>query len=82
MRAVNGPTLNIGLCRAARRAALVAQARHAIPGRAGPGTMTSGRTVLGLGHKLRPHVGLSGLGAWTDPQRAQRGHIPSLDAFI
>jgi hypothetical protein len=40
MRASNGPALNIGPCRAAHRAVLAAQARHAIPGHVGPRTMT------------------------------------------
>jgi hypothetical protein len=53
IRAANGPALNIRPCRAARRAALAAQAQHAIPGRAGPGMMTIGACHAWVGSKTR-----------------------------
>ena len=40
VQTINRPLLNIGSCRAVHHAALAAQARHAITGRAGPGTIT------------------------------------------
>jgi hypothetical protein len=66
-RAANELPLNIGPLRAAHCAALAAQARHVITGRAGPGTTTIVPCCLGSDENSSLVPGCWASGPWPPP---------------